>query len=77
VTSRLAIVVAQVLQIPVEEFNDDLGLSSLGQWTSLKHIQLVAAIEDAYSVRFSPREIRSFSTVGGLRDILINKGIDA
>lgn len=75
VTAQFLAVVAEVMGLPVERVSDDVGPATFGQWTSLRHIQLVAAIEDTYGVHFSPREVRSVRTVGGLRDILGSKGI--
>jgi acyl carrier protein len=67
--------VAEVLEIQADEVTDDLGPAISGQWGSLQHIQLVAAVEHAYDIRLSPREIRSFSTFAELSDIVARKGI--
>jgi acyl carrier protein len=64
-----------VLEIEADEVTDDLGPATSGQWSSLRHIQLVAAIEQAYNICLSPREIRSFSTYSELSDIVASKGI--
>jgi acyl carrier protein len=74
ITSFLT-VVSEVLNIPVEQLSEETGPTTFGGWTSLKHIQLVAALEDAYDVHFSPREVRSVRTVGGFHDLLCDKGI--
>jgi len=74
-TAQFLTVVSEVLKLPIEQLSDDTGPATFGEWTSLRHIQLVAALEDSYGVHFSPREVRSIRTVGGLRDILRNKGI--
>jgi len=74
ITSFLT-VVSGVLNIPIEQLNEQTGPATLGEWSSLKHIQLVAALEDAYHVHFSPREVRSVRTVGGFHDLLSSKGI--
>jgi acyl carrier protein len=73
--SRFREVIGSVLKTPVNELGDDAASESLGQWDSLQHVKLVAAVEDAYRIRLSPREIRSFRTVSGLRQILNSKGI--
>lgn len=70
-------VVARVLDIPPDDVVNDLGPSTFGRWTSLKHIQLIAAMEDEYAVRFSPNEIRSVRSVGVLREVLRQKGVSA
>jgi acyl carrier protein len=72
--SSLRSLVAEVLEIRAEDISDDLGPATFGRWTSLKHIELVAAVEHAYGIRFSPREIRSFSTFGELLGIVSGKG---
>jgi len=68
---------AEVLEITPDELADDLGPASFGQWTSLKHLQLVAAVERAYGICLSPREIRSFHTLGELARLIASKGIEA
>jgi acyl carrier protein len=47
----LRAIVAQVLEIDVDEVTDDLGPATTGQWNSLRHIQLAAAVERAYAIR--------------------------
>jgi len=73
VTSRLDQIVARVLDIPVAEVSGQLGPKVSAQWTSLRHVQLIAAVEDAYGVGFTPREIRSVRDVSGLRDLIVRK----
>jgi acyl carrier protein len=73
--NSLRVLVAQVFEIAADEVTDDLGPATFGQWGSLQHIQLVAAVEQAYGISLSPREIRSFSTVAELSDLVASKGI--
>lgn len=67
--------IGRVLKISLEDLSDDTTCDALGQWNSLQHVQLVAGAEDLYNIRFSPREIRSFRTIAGLRELLSSKGI--
>ncbi len=73
--NRFQEAIGKVLKASVDEFTDDSAYNALGRWNSLQHVQLVAAMEDVYKIRFSPREIRSFRTVGELRNILASRGI--
>jgi acyl carrier protein len=75
--NRFREIIGSVLKPSPEELGDEPACDALGQWNSLQHVQLVAAVEDAYRIRLSAREIRSFRTVGALRQILISKGITA
>lgn len=71
--SELDGIVAQVLGVPPGDVHGGMGPKTAGQWTSLKHIQLIAAVEDAYGIRLSPREIRSVRTVSQLRSLVLSK----
>lgn len=71
--TRFEQIVATVLEIPEQAVVDELGPALLGQWTSLRHIRLVAAMEDAYGIKFASREIRSLRTVGELRELVRTK----
>lgn len=72
-SGQLEDIVARVLAISSEDVTEDLGPRSAGGWTSLKHVQLIAAVEDAYGIKFTPREIRSVRTVGTLRGLIKTK----
>ncbi|GAB1510321.1 acyl carrier protein [Actinophytocola sp. KF-1] len=73
--SRLAQLVADVLEIPVAEISPDTGPATTAQWVSLKHLQIVAAVEDAYRVSFTPREIRAIRSVGDLSEFLRGRDV--
>lgn len=73
VTGQLDDIVADVLGIPPEQVYDSTGPKTASQWTSLRHVQIVAAVEDAFAIRLTPREIRSVRTVGQLRALVLSK----
>ena len=66
-------IVGRVLDVPPEEVRDDMSPKTVGTWTSLRHVQLVAAVEDEYGIRLTPREIRSVRTVSDLRSLVLAK----
>lgn len=72
---ELADIVAQVLEVDRHEVTDDAGPDRLSSWTSMRHIQIVVALEEAYQVSLSYEEIRDLKTVGGLRTMLRAKGV--
>lgn len=72
----LETLVARVLDIPLHAVTDELGPAVEGGWTSLRHVQLVSAVQKAYGIRLSPREIRSIRTVGDLRGLLDAQGVE-
>ncbi|MDF0643627.1 MAG: acyl carrier protein [Nitrospira sp.] len=40
------------------------------KWDSLRHIQLISAVETAFGIKFKLREIMSLNSVGDLIDLI-------
>ena len=67
-----------------EIFRDELELDDLvledvttaddvEEWDSLSHVQLVVALEKAFNIKFTSREILSWDNVGDLVDCIDKK----
>jgi acyl carrier protein len=69
--------VASVFGMPESEVTDETGPRVYPGWTSLRHVQLVVAMEANYGVSFSRDEIRSFTSVGAVRRGLRSRGVTA
>jgi len=50
-------------------------MKDLPTWDSLMHIEMVAEIERAFSVKFKPEEIAEITGYKKIKDILYLKGI--
>ncbi len=50
-----------------------LDASQVAQWDSLSNIQFVVLTEQAFGVRFSSAEVRSFRNLGELLDAVARK----
>jgi acyl carrier protein len=69
-------VVARALKVPVASVDDSSSPETLRRWDSLRHLDLMTAIEAAYDTRFSPEEIISARSVGDVRRLLSEKGVE-
>ena len=73
-------ILAKVEEIFREELElDDLVLTNettaddVEEWDSLSHVQLVAAMEEAFGIEFKSREILSWENIGDLIDSIEKK----
>ena len=73
-------ILAKVEEIFREELElDDLVLTDettaddVEEWDSLSHVQLVAAMEEAFDIEFKSREILSWENIGDLIDSIEKK----
>ncbi|QHY94283.1 hypothetical protein SSPS47_03970 [Streptomyces sp. S4.7] len=71
--TELTGLVADVLQMAPAEVTEDTGPATTAAWTSLRHVQIVARVEQTYGVRLTAREVRGCRSVGALRGVLAEK----
>lgn len=60
----------EVLGIPAQEVTDTLAYNSCVQWDSLKHLQLVAMIEETFGIEIEMDDIIAMETYGKVKEIL-------
>ena len=52
---------------------DETTADDVEEWDSLCHVQLVAAMEEAFGIEFKSREILSWENIGDLIDCIEKK----
>jgi acyl carrier protein len=62
-TDRIRRVMADVLGIPAADIPDDAAPGVLEAWDSLRHMNLIAALEDEFGFRFSDDEMSALLSV--------------
>jgi acyl carrier protein len=72
----IASVFADVLGVSPESITGETSPENTPQWDSLKAMDLVLGLEEAFDVRFSTKEIVSMRTVAIVQKVLLSKGID-
>ncbi len=73
---QLEALFANLLQEPIESINEETSPRNTRSWDSLMHLELVMAIEGAYSVQFAMPEIVGLNSLGNIRQLLRLKGVD-
>lgn len=74
---KIAEIFAEVLGVPEQNISDDFSPATAPEWDSLQSMNLVIALEDAFAVKFSTREIASMQSVRLVKEALRARGIDA
>lgn len=52
---------------------EETTAGDVAEWDSLTHIQLVVAVEKAFGIRFTSREIQSWKNIGEMLDSISAK----
>jgi acyl carrier protein len=67
---RLTMIFRDVFEDDDIELADELTAADVDGWDSIAHINLIVAIEEAFGVKFSDRELGTLADVGALRRTL-------
>jgi acyl carrier protein len=72
-TTRLNDVFREILDDDGLVISDETVAADVENWDSLNHIKLVVAIEECFDVKFSNREIASWTCVGDMKRSLATR----
>ena len=73
---KLKRIMAQLFAITEDEINDDSTMDNIRNWDSLKHMELVFAIEEEFEMPpLDSDEIVEMTSVAAIKKILTNKGL--
>jgi acyl carrier protein len=69
-------IIARALNVSATSISDDSSPDTLRRWDSLRHLDLMTTIEDAYAIRFTTADIMRAKSVGEIRRLLREKGAE-
>lgn len=55
--------------------NDQMTANDIGSWDSLSHMLMITQVENAFSIKFSLREINKLKNVGALIRLIESKSV--
>jgi acyl carrier protein len=70
---RVRDIFREVFDTPTLEIFDAMQAKDVARWDSLNHITLIMALEEAFGVKFTTREVMSFQNVGEMLACLRGK----
>ena len=69
-------VLAEVLQLPSSQITDDLTMKDVEAWDSLKHMELIVALETALEVQLTFEEIVAMQSVREIKRVLAERSVE-
>lgn len=73
---KLITLISDVLKLAPGRVTDELTMGQVECWDSLKHMELVVAIETGYGLELSFDEIVTMKSVGDIRRVLAARSKD-
>ncbi len=62
--------IASTLRIPASRVTDETAMKDVLEWDSLKHMELIVAIEQTYAIELTGDEIALMTSVKAMRNTL-------
>ena len=76
VSGKVEGVLAEVLQLPPSQITDDLTMKDVEAWDSLKHMELIVALETALEVQLTFEEIVTMQSVREIKRVLAERSVE-
>jgi acyl carrier protein len=68
-------IIGKVLGVDPATLSEESNAQNTPKWDSLRHIEVIFAMESAFHVRFTMPEIASLRNLGDIRKLLISKNV--
>ena len=73
ITARLTEVFREVFDDEELTITEETTADDIEEWDSLEHISLISAVEKAFKMRFTMKEVSGMKNVGEMMDILCER----
>jgi acyl carrier protein len=73
---RLKEAFSRALAIPIERVTDDLRYEGTGEWDSIAHMQLIAAIDQTFDIMLDTEDVLDLSSFAQAKVLLRKYNIE-
>ncbi len=74
--NKINTILAGILNISLDAVTDALAMKDVEAWDSLKHMELIATIEETLSIQLTFDEIVTMQDVAAIKKVLRTKGVE-
>jgi acyl carrier protein len=71
--NHLKNVMSAVFEIPINEIDQNSSPDNVESWDSLKHMNLVVALEEEFNIEFTDDEIVKMMNLSQIKSIVLEK----
>lgn len=57
-------IASNIFEVPMEQLNESSSPDNVESWDSLRHINLVIAVEETFNIQFRPEQIGEMTSLG-------------
>jgi acyl carrier protein len=68
-------IIGKVLGVDPSKLSDESNAQNTPNWDSLRHIEVIFAVESAFHLRFTMPEIANLRKLGDIRQLLLAKNV--
>jgi acyl carrier protein len=73
---ELYMLVAEAMEVPAASLTDASSAETVATWDSATGMSLIVLLEETYGIAFEAEEMLRLTSVGAIRQMLRQKGID-
>jgi len=74
ITQRLQALIAEAIQVDLEQVPPDLGFGELPQWDSMGHMEVMLRLEEQFGIEINADTIAALISIPVIRDYLEKNG---
>lgn len=75
-TEQYTTILREMLEVDPAALTDADSPQTIAKWNSMTHMKLIARFESAYGVKFKVRQVVRVKSIGDLRSLLIEQGVE-
>jgi acyl carrier protein len=72
---RIRSILSDVLEMPAHDISEGLSAEQTSNWDSMRQINLMMALEEAFDVSFTSEELGTLTSYRAIADALAQRGV--
>lgn len=67
---KIKMIMARVFEMKIEDLPAEINQSTVDNWDSLRHLNLIVELEEAFDKSFEPEEISEMTSMGKIMEMI-------